>query len=71
MVTVLSFPKPLFFSLCSDLPSHISHEDNISIIYKYPAEFPHIFKCAILWDITLCSPIVINRRFGETYCLHI
>jgi hypothetical protein len=25
---------------------------------------------AIFWDITLCSPLSVNRRFGGTYRLH-
>jgi hypothetical protein len=25
----------------------------------------------ILWDITPCSPLKVNRRFGETYRLHL
>jgi hypothetical protein len=26
-------------------------------------------KNAIFWDITLCSPLKVNRHFGGTYCL--
>jgi hypothetical protein len=25
----------------------------------------------IFWDITPCSPMKLNRRFGGTYCLHL
>jgi hypothetical protein len=28
-------------------------------------------KCFVYWDITLCSPLKVNRRFGGIYCLHI
>jgi hypothetical protein len=28
-------------------------------------------KNNIFWDITLCSPLKVNGRFGETYRLHI
>jgi hypothetical protein len=27
-------------------------------------------KSSIFWDITPCSPLKVNRRFGETYRLH-
>jgi hypothetical protein len=27
-------------------------------------------KISILWDITPCSPVKINRRFGRTYHFH-
>jgi hypothetical protein len=27
-------------------------------------------KSTIFWDITQCSPLSVNRRFGETYRLH-
>jgi hypothetical protein len=29
------------------------------------------FKCTIFWDITPCSPLKVNRRFGGTYRLHL
>jgi hypothetical protein len=28
-------------------------------------------KSTILWDITPCSPLRVNRRFGGTYRLHL
>jgi hypothetical protein len=28
-------------------------------------------KSTIFWDITPCSPLKVNRRFGGTYCLHL
>jgi hypothetical protein len=28
-----------------------------------------VMKSTIFWDITPCSPLNINRRFGGTYCL--
>jgi hypothetical protein len=28
-------------------------------------------KSIIFWDITPCSLLIVNRRFGGTYCLHI
>jgi hypothetical protein len=30
-----------------------------------------VTKSTILWDITPCSPLSVNRRFWETYRLHI
>jgi hypothetical protein len=29
-----------------------------------------VMKSAIFWDITPCSPLKVNRRFGGTYDLH-
>jgi hypothetical protein len=32
----------------------------------------HNFLNSIMfWDITPCSPLKVNRRFGETYRLHL
>jgi hypothetical protein len=28
-------------------------------------------KISIFWDITPCSPLKVNRRFGRTYRLHL
>jgi hypothetical protein len=28
-------------------------------------------QSTIYWDITPCSPLSVNRRFGGTYCLHL
>jgi hypothetical protein len=30
-----------------------------------------VMKSTIFWDITPCSPLSVNRRFGGTYCLHL
>jgi hypothetical protein len=30
---------------------------------------PVVMKSTIFWDTTLCSPLKVNRRFGETYRL--
>jgi hypothetical protein len=30
-----------------------------------------IMKSTIFWDITLCSPLKVNRRFGGIYRLHL
>jgi hypothetical protein len=30
-----------------------------------------VMKSIIFWDITLCSPLSFNRRFGATYRLHL
>jgi hypothetical protein len=30
-----------------------------------------ILKSTIFWDITPCSPLSVNRRFGGTYRLHL
>jgi hypothetical protein len=31
----------------------------------------YAMKSNIFWDITPCSPLKINRRFGGTYRLHL
>jgi hypothetical protein len=30
-----------------------------------------VMKSSIFWDITSCSPLKVNRRFGGTYRLHL
>jgi hypothetical protein len=30
-----------------------------------------LLKSTIFWDITPCSPLSVNRRFGGTYRLHL
>jgi hypothetical protein len=30
-----------------------------------------VMKSTIFWDITPCSPLSVNRRFGGTYRLHL
>jgi hypothetical protein len=30
-----------------------------------------VMKSIIFWDITQCSPLKVNRRFGGTYRLHL
>jgi hypothetical protein len=30
-----------------------------------------VMKCSIFWDITPCSPLKVNRRFGGTCRLHL
>jgi hypothetical protein len=33
--------------------------------------FYQIKTCTIIWDVTPCSPLNVNRRFGGTYRLHL
>jgi hypothetical protein len=37
---------------------------------KYTLTKLHM-KCTIFWDITSCSPLKVNWRFGGTYRLHL
>jgi hypothetical protein len=30
-----------------------------------------VIKCNMFWDITPCSAMSVNRRFGRTYRLHL
>jgi hypothetical protein len=30
-----------------------------------------IIEGIVFWDITPCSPLKVNQRFGETYRLHL
>jgi hypothetical protein len=43
------------------------------IIYFVGSEVPTavVMKSAVFWDITPCSPLKVNRRFGGTYRLHL
>jgi hypothetical protein len=38
------------------------------VIFEFLTEV--VMKSSILWDITLCSPLKINRRFGGTCHFH-
>jgi hypothetical protein len=39
---------------------------------KYVAEKHRlVLNSIIFWDMTPCSPLSFNRRFGGTYCLHL
>jgi hypothetical protein len=31
----------------------------------------NLLKSTIFWDITPCTPLKVNRCFGETYCFHL
>jgi hypothetical protein len=41
------------------------------MIMKYRVEVlaEVVLKSSIFWDIPLCSPLKVNRRFGGTCCL--
>jgi hypothetical protein len=30
-----------------------------------------VMKNSVFWDITPCSPLEVNKRFGRTYRLHL
>jgi hypothetical protein len=38
--------------------------------HKYSVGFEDLTSVVIFWDITPCSPLKVNRRFGETCRLH-
>jgi hypothetical protein len=72
-----NFSSPLFFLHKSPLcyNSHLLLRFLISLslsldVFCYLFEpFISRFKSTIFWDITPCSPLKVNRRFGEIYCL--
>jgi hypothetical protein len=40
--------------------------------YYYGSNGNRLWKCEfVLWDITLCSQLKFNRRFGDAYRLYI
>jgi hypothetical protein len=39
-------------------------------LIKVPQDVQYM-KSSIFWDITPCSPLKVNRRFGGIYCLHL
>jgi hypothetical protein len=47
--------------------------DHKSLIYRVGFEVltAVVMKSTIFWDITSCSPLKVNRRFGRTYRLHL
>jgi hypothetical protein len=44
-------------------------EENIDVGFEVLTEV--VMTCSISWDITPCSPLKVNRRFGGTYLLHL
>jgi hypothetical protein len=44
---------------------------HISQIVGFEVLTAVVMKISIFWDITPCSPLKVNRRFGETYRLHL
>jgi hypothetical protein len=59
----LFIPAP-FITRHSESPYHLSADSFVNWTKKE-------FKSIIFWDMTPCSPLNVNRRFGGTYRLHI
>jgi hypothetical protein len=43
----------------------------ISIYVGFEVFTAVVMKSIIFWDMTPCSPLSVNRRFGGTYRLHL
>jgi hypothetical protein len=67
-----------FYVLClgvsSDNQLEFCTEENTSVILSQPAQLPSfrkaVSKSSIFCDISLCSPLIVNRRFGGICRLH-
>jgi hypothetical protein len=52
--------------------AHIVQINTVSYYYVGFEVFPAVVvKSTVLWDITPCSPLSVNRRFGGTYHLYL
>jgi hypothetical protein len=52
--------------------SGLQHQSNLNICTSVGFEVftAVVMKSTIFWDMTLCSPLSLNRRFGGIYRLH-
>jgi hypothetical protein len=49
-----------------------SVDEQIDLMHSfYSVCAKNVQKRSIFWDITLCSLLKVNRRFGGTHCLHL
>jgi hypothetical protein len=48
-------------------------EEYLAFIMEYDLVYEDLegLKRTIFWNITPCGPLSVNRRFGETYRLHL
>jgi hypothetical protein len=53
-----------------NLKKWFRHSIHDTLIMKETFKWVNI-KSIIFWDMTRCSPLKLNRRFGETYRLHL
>jgi hypothetical protein len=63
----------VFLSMSRQMP-HVTFLGNIVCrLHSFPTFMKSItrLKSTIFWDITPCSPLKVNRRFGGTYSLHL
>jgi hypothetical protein len=56
------------FGLVPKLREHINQQ---SASVGFEVFTAVVMKTIIFWDMTLCSPMSFNRRFGGTYRLHL
>jgi hypothetical protein len=56
-----------------DQAAHYHNLEQVSPLTRHLAGYigKYLLKGTIFWDITPCSPLNVNRRFGETYHLHL
>jgi hypothetical protein len=57
--------------VCQKLFGWVRNLITIQTCVGYEVFTPVVMKITISWDIMLCSPMKVNRRFGGTYRLHL
>jgi hypothetical protein len=63
--------KKKFFAPCPCLELNLNPWVPQFIAYSFRFSQRWLWKSTVFWDITPCSPLEANRRFGETYHLHV
>jgi hypothetical protein len=71
--TMKSFNDPVLNEHVESITfSEFSNEDEVKVtIIGFDVLTAVVMKSSIFWDITQCSPLKDNRRFGSAYCLHL
>jgi hypothetical protein len=64
-------PPPYCYGPPLTLSSMRPGNDDGLRIYNRPSESSTLLKSSVFWDTNPWSPVIFNRRFGGTYCLHL
>jgi hypothetical protein len=63
-----STPSSAVFEI---VPAKVSGKYSMFLLVGFDVLTAVVMKSTIFWDITPCSLLSVNRRFGGTYSLHL